>query len=171
MALTAQDMVIAEQRAAGRPMQDIAQSIGCHHSTVSRRLSKSDLKTMVEDIQERTISQALPQAADNITHVIEVYRTPKHVKDDAGNYVVDEDGERVINPEYPDSLMREHGYRASVMVLQSVGILPSHTQSVVYQQINAAGDVHVSAEVDQLHSFLSSQMSNIIDVEPDDDTP
>jgi hypothetical protein len=100
---------------------------------------------MVEEIQSRAISEYLPQAAANIGHAINSYRDPES-----------------------DTILRDHGYKASVEMLRATGILPSHTTSTYYQQINSTGDVHITAELAQLQSYLDHQWSQVVEVEPID---
>jgi hypothetical protein len=145
--LTPQDMVIAEQRAQGVPIRQIATSVALDKSNVCRKLSKPELKEHIEALQEKLVTHALDRAAKNLINLVDNYETAT-------------EPQRV-----------EHGYKASVEVLRATGILVSNTQPMFIQNIFNHTDVHVTAEVDQLHSFLSSQMSQIIDVEPVDDTP
>jgi hypothetical protein len=147
--ITAQDMAICEQRAAGQTLEQIATSNGLGHRSVAyRKLSRPELKEIVESIQEDFVSKSVPEAAENIVYAIKAYK--------------DKDS---------DTQLREHGFKASQRALEMVGILPSHTPSLYVQQIFNHTDVHTSVEVNQLQSFLSSQMSQIIDVEPEDTNP
>jgi hypothetical protein len=100
---------------------------------------------MVEDIQERMVSQALPRAVDNITYAIDSYQTAKD-----------------------DPQLREHGYKASIATMQAANVLPSNSPSVYIQQIFATGDVHLTQELTQLTSFLNHTMMPVIDITSDD---
>jgi hypothetical protein len=145
--LTPQDIALVEQRASGATFRQIETITGVDHATAARRLSKPELKEHIEALQEKLVTHALDKAASNLINLVDNYETATE----------------------PQRI--EHGYKASVEVLRATGILVSNTQPMFIQQIFNHTDVHITQEVDQLHSFLASQMSNIIDVEPEDPTP
>lgn len=47
--------------------------------------------------------------------------------------------------------------QASKEVLQTAGIVQSHTPSAIYMQVNAAGDVHITAELSDMQAYLASR--------------
>jgi hypothetical protein len=104
--LNAVDMKIAEARAAGFPMGQIGTMVGVGKSTVQRRLQNPELKEAIEKIGAELLSCCVRTAADNIKYAIESYRAP-WIKE--------------------DSQLREHGFKASQRLLESIGIFPSHT--------------------------------------------
>ena len=156
--LTPQDIAIATQRAAGATLRQIeASGIGVSDATASRRLSRPELRDLVEQIQQRTIAQALPQAADNITHAISSYRAPRTVQ----ATLPDGSTDIIPNPDV-DAQLREHGYKASLEILRATGILPSHTPSVLIQQIfHAEGDIHLDSA-----ASTAMQHLGVIDISP-----
>ncbi len=123
-----------------------AGDIGVSDSTATRRLQKPQMKALVERLHTELIDSSLAQSRDNIRHAINVYRTtPKD-----------------------DPQLREHGWKASNKMLESVGIFPSHTPSVLIQNIFNEGDtVTVSAELSQLGEFLRDRWSGACPDVPD----
>lgn len=110
--LTAGILQIADERMNGATLQEIASKEGVHESTISRKLSKPEVKAYLDRLQSNLIEKTLPIAADNIHHCIESYKT----KDQ-------------------DSQAREHGFKASLKVMESAGLLPGNQQSIYIQQI------------------------------------
>ena len=96
--------------AAGMPHRQVAAQIGASPSAVMR--AKQSAKDIIEAIRDDLINHTAKQSADNIKHAITAYRN----KDS-------------------DSQLREHGYKASTRMLETIGIYPSHTPSVLIQQI------------------------------------
>jgi len=96
--------------AAGMPLRTIAEKIGTSVTSVHR--AKQSAKDIIEAIRDDLINHTAKQSADNIKHAITAYRN----KDS-------------------DSQLREHGYKASTRMLETIGIYPSHTPSVLIQQI------------------------------------
>ena len=95
---------------------------GINDSTVARRLAKHEVQEYIDKIKDDLISRSLPKAAANIDKAIQAYS--------------DKDS---------DAQLREHGFKASQRVLESVGILPSHSP-----QINITGDVQVTPIIAQI---------------------
>lgn len=96
--------------AAGMPHRQVAAQIGASPSAVMR--AKQSAKDIIEAIRDDLIHHTAKQSADNIKHAIKAY------KDKAS-----------------DSQLREHGYKASTRMLETIGIYPSHTPSILIQQI------------------------------------
>ena len=156
--LTPQDIQLAEQRAEGLPLHEIARQNGFHESTASRKLQKPEIKALVERIQAELIKTSIPQAAENIRHAVEQYKP-----------------QAALPTNQRDSQLREHGFKASQRLLESVGILPSHTPSVLIQQIFNQNDPQIGQELGQLKEFLLSRYGPddhngdlVIDVQPQD---
>lgn len=142
--LSPSDIKLAKARAAGKTLKEAGSIIGVSEATAHRRLSQPEIKALVEEITAKMIATSIPQAVENIQYVVEQYQTT--------------DNQQV----------KDHGFKASTRLLEMAGIFPSHTQSVFIQQINAAGDVHITSELSQLQSFLDAQMGQTIDITPDD---
>ena len=96
--------------AAGQPLRAIAEKLGTSVTSVHR--AKQSAKDIIEAIRDDLIHHTAAISADNIKHAIASYRS----KDS-------------------DAQLREHGYKASTRMLETIGIYPSHTPSVLIQQI------------------------------------
>jgi hypothetical protein len=103
--------------ANGATTRTIEAQVGYDHTTVSRALHTPPAKAIIEAIQARIINEAITQGADNIIHAVTSYKSIPP------------------NGEGADPQLREHGYKASMELLRSIGILPSHSTSVFIQQI------------------------------------
>ena len=110
--LNPQLLQIAEDRANGATLKEIASQNGFHESSASRKLSKPEVKAYLEELQARLVSKTLSKAVDNIHEVVEGYKTA------------------------PDESKRcEHGFKASLRLMESTGLLTSNQQSIYIQQI------------------------------------
>ena len=117
-------MQIADERVNGATLQKIANQNGFDVSTASRKLSKPELQEYINKLQTEIINKTLPLAADNIHHAISKYKS----------------GDK------EDSQLREHGFKASLRVLESTGLLSSHAPSVVFQQFIQDNSQHIHLE-------------------------
>jgi hypothetical protein len=108
---------MATLAANGATTRDIEIATGYDHSTAARSLQTSEAKAIIEAIHSRVINEAVTQGADNIIHAVSKYKSIPASGDLA------------------DPQLREHGFKASMEMLRSIGILPSHTQSVMIQNI------------------------------------
>ena len=156
--LTPQDIQLAEQRAAGQTLENIGNLNNLPLTTTHRRLQRPEVKALIERIQAELIETSVPIAADNIRHAVEQYKPQADLPSDQR-----------------DSQLREHGFKASQRLLESVGILPSHTPSVLIQQIFNQNDPQIGQELGQLKEFLLSRYGPddhngdlVIDVQPQD---
>ena len=111
--LTAGILQIADERMNGATLQEIASKEGVHESTISRKLSRPEVKAYLDRLQSNLIEKTLPIAADNIHRCIESYKTK----------------------DKEDSQAREHGFKASLKVMESAGLLPGNQQSIYIQQV------------------------------------
>jgi hypothetical protein len=135
--LTAQDMQICEARVEGATLQKIANQNGFDVSTASRKLSKPELQAYLDKLQIELINNTLPIAAENIHHAIGKYKSGATIK------ALTKDGQEI---ELPDSQLRDHGFKASLRVLESTGLLNSHAPSVIFQQIINDNSQHIHLE-------------------------
>jgi hypothetical protein len=147
--LTPQDIQIADARANGATIQQIANQIGKDKSTVSRQINNSpDVKAQIARIQARIMDKAADKAADNIIHAVESYQT-KGIK--------------------KDPQLRDHGYKASILMAQGMGILPSHTQSSMIVNILNQGNMAISEDILKIIAGLPAKVDvpdlGIIDME------
>jgi hypothetical protein len=114
----------------GIPGCKIAQSIGVHESTVSRALQKPEIQLQIAKIKAQLLDQAAQQSADNIIYAVQGYK--QGIRGDDGKI---------------DTQLRDHGYKASVNILQSIGLLPSHTAPTLIQ-INA-NNIQLSPQMER----------------------
>jgi hypothetical protein len=68
-----------------------------------------------------------------------------------------------------DSTDEKVRLKASQDVLQTTGIMPSHTQSTIMVNILNKTDIIITKEIEQLSRFLQSQLEDVIDIMPEDD--
>lgn len=139
--LTAEEIHLASMRAEGATLQTIANQEGKDISTISRRLNKAEVQEHIQRIKDELVNRSLVKSADNINHAIQSY--------------TDKDS---------DAQLRDHGFKASQRVLESVGILPSHAPT-----INIAGDVQVTpiiAQIIQQFGRSLASSDDVIEAEP-----
>ena len=141
--LTADILQIADERMNGSTLQEIASKEGCHESTISRKLSKPEVKAYLDRLQSHLIEKTLPIAADNIHHCIESYKTK----------------------DKEDSQAREHGFKASLKVMESAGLLPGNQQSIYIQQVYNDNRSEMPDIVKDLFNRVTgSKQANLLDV-------
>ena len=95
----------------GKPQRTIAKETGSSQATVSRTLQREDAKARIEAAVNELIETSLDPAKKNIARLIQ-------------NYWDETDPKRL-----------DHGYKATVKLLEAVGILPARTTSVLIQNI------------------------------------
>jgi hypothetical protein len=130
MATTRADTQIIANAAQGLSTRQVAARIpDVSHSTVARRMRAPEIRAEIDKLHAELMSRSLAQAADNVQHMIDNYKVP-------GLTVVKtaRDGSRTEQPQF-DEQLREHGFRASMELLRSVGILPSQGTSILVQNI------------------------------------
>ena len=136
-------------------MAQIGAELNMPARTVCNQLSRPEMRALVERYQAQLVEH-VPAAMGNLAHAIDHYQAP-----DA------------------DAQLREHGYKASQRVLEAASILPSHTPSVLVQQIIAGGD-NLAADLSEIREFLSQRLGGavrgedtdpVIDIAPDISPP
>ena len=145
-----QDIQIAEARAAGATLQEIASLNGFHESTACRKLQKPDIKKHIEEIQARIANTCYSQAADNITFAINQYPKQVSLKDKK------------------DSQLFDHSWKGTLRILESIGILPSHAPSVFIQQVltnNTIINNDISGLISKLYG--AEEKSEVIEIDYD----
>ena len=146
--LTPQDIAIANARVMGATLRDIEPEVGIDHSTVGRKLNHPEVKQYIESLHAQLISESLGTAAANIQMAVDQYRPQAELPADQR-----------------DGQLREHGFKASQRLLESVGILPSHAPSVMIQQI-FNGNTIVSQDLGKLLSgMFAGPVSDPVDVQ------
>ena len=110
--LNEKEAEIARLSAAGYAGREIGKIVHLDQTTVARKLRREDVREYLEELQIRLVENTLPVAVNNVTKVIDDYLTA------------------------PDDSRRcEHGYRASIRVMESAGLLPAQNQSIYIQQV------------------------------------
>ena len=138
----------------GDTQLEIAKRAGCHNSTISRW--KDKLADQIELFQLQLIEQSGQKAIDNITNTI-----------NRANTVLsnDEIDSKQLS-DYKDLLQLSH--KKEVLVAQSMGVLPSNTQSIT---INNLLSVHTGPSVSDIQRIQElitlRQEQDIIDVDPE----
>jgi predicted transcriptional regulator len=112
--------------AQGHRQCKVAQQLGVHDSTISRALQTQTAKDIIDGIRDRIIKQTIPKAADNIAYAIHAYQA-----------------------EDTSAQVREHGFKGSTALLSAIGILPSHTPSVLIQQVIQGDQIQITPELAQ----------------------
>ncbi len=138
------NIIVAQKHLEGKTQDQIALEMGCSQPTITRRLNLPDTKAYIEKIQSEFLDETLQKAKDNIAGVIADYKScdPKSYQD------------------------KEHGFKASMRVLESVGILSGHTQSYYFMSIFASQTNIISPVIQQVLSSISgSSQDQPIDAE------
>jgi len=129
--MTPQEIEIANHEIAGIPRAKIGAAVNLSETSVRRHLDKAEVADYIASAKEQLISQSLPKAVSNINHAINSYQDKES-----------------------DKLLRDHGYKASITIAESVGILPSHAGS-----INIAGDVVITPVIAQIMQQFSQTLA------------
>jgi predicted transcriptional regulator len=120
----------AELAAQGYNQREIAKEVGIIQQGVSYHLAKPEIKAIIEETHKSLVQEIVERSAANITHAVMHYQDePREVilHDNKGN---ERDVKLVI-----DEQLREHGFKASIKMLESTGILASPAPSIFVQQI------------------------------------
>ena len=126
-----EELYITQQTILDKPVKVIAEEIGKHPATIARILSKSDIKAQVEHYRNKIAQEAYGHSAENVIQVVQDYKKPAKSKD--------------------AMMRREHGFKSSLRILESMGILESRSQPAFVQQIfNTQVNNLVSPVVDRL---------------------
>jgi hypothetical protein len=134
--VTPKEVFIATARAAGGSLRDIGLSLDTHKMVPSRALEKPSVRAIVDYCHEQLLQHAYKQSVQNVIGVIKEYETPAGTGKDG----------KVDGATFQ---RKEHGFRASMKMLESIGLLPSGSnQSITIQQFNTSNVTNVSPVVD-----------------------
>jgi DNA-binding transcriptional regulator LsrR (DeoR family) len=131
---------IAFMRAAGATQDTIAHAVGCDRSVISRTLATPALKERIEIAHQALSNACLDSCVDTYAYLTQNYR----------NLEGDE---------------KQHSFKATTAVLESLGILASRTPSQLVVNILNANQVVLSPLVQQ----VVSQVTGCLAAPPDDD--
>ena len=142
---------VIQQRVEGKSHQEIADKIGMTNATVSRALADTKTRQIIDYCQREIAEKAYKQSTENVVNAIEYVAKAEELPE-----------------ENRDKLKQEMGYRFSEKTLQSIGILPSQSQSVFFQQVsNQQNNITISPVISRvLDSALGD--TKVIDHEPDE---
>ena len=144
--LSSQDLEIAVARLNGATLQEIASEHGFHEATACRKLQEPELKVYLEQIQKDTINATAKIAADNLIYLISNYKA---------------------NPceTEQERIEKSHGFKATERMAETIGILPSHTQSQFILNIFNQSNTIVSPALSEIINNLASKWDAPIDIE------
>ena len=114
-----QEAKLIELRAMGLSVQYSADQAGLPKTTALRALSRDDIKSRVQDLQERTITHLSDDSFNNIQFVIQSYQPA---------FALAKGDDRFYQ-------LRDHGFKASMKVMETIGAFPASTPSVFIQNI------------------------------------
>lgn len=136
---------IVQHLAAGQSQDSIAEQLGVNQSSISRFVSREEIKTLIEQEQRRLLD-VVPDAVDNVKTLV------KEMKD--------------ISPD--DIKRRELSYKASRDVLKSVGLMPTPVQSQVFVNLYQDNQTIISPLVMEILNRITETTSiSDIDIEED----
>jgi len=118
---------IATKTAQGKTGLQIAKETGTSAPTVCRRLKREEIQALVNDIQARLIDQAAAKSAQNIIDIVNT------------------ENSKLINQKL----------KYSDKVLQSIGIMPAHTQSIVFNTLINQSNNLVGSDILQILQALN----------------
>lgn len=113
---------IYDKALIGMPQKDIGKKLGVSQTTVSRLLRDDQVKAVIEKCKAELVERSYETAVNNVIGVIEDYEKPVQL-DDKGRVKGD------------DFQRKEHGFKASLRVMESMGLIESRTQPAFVQNI------------------------------------
>ena len=114
----------------GMSQREIAPLVGVSQPTICRNLQQSGAQEQIAKIKAQLLDQAAQQSADNIIFAVQGYR--EGIRGDDGKI---------------DTQLRDHGYKASTLILQSTGLLQSHTAPTLIQINN---NIELSPQLERI---------------------
>jgi hypothetical protein len=100
----------------GKSQDEIAATIGMNQCTVSRALKTKEVNALIE-AGFKELSGSWSKAVSNVKTLVEDYDKP----------IPEKYGKKELQK-------KEHGFKASIKLLESMGIVPSNTQPIYIQQ-------------------------------------
>lgn len=126
----------------GKSQTEIAAILSVDPSTVSRNLSDESIKAKIAYCRNELVAKAYSKSVDNVVKVIEDYQTPAANKDEL--------------------VRREHGFKASLRVMESMGLIESRTQPAFVQNILVQNN---NQYISPLTEKALSQALTVVDAE------
>jgi predicted transcriptional regulator len=138
-------------RLEGKTHSAIANEVGTSVVTVCRHLNKKEMKVLIENIRNDIISETLGDAAENVKMAIKNYRNPQK------ETIITKGGEKA---EIIDKQLRDHGFKASLAMMQGVGVIPSAAPATYIQNVyNDNRRVEIPVEIQE---FLQARKSEVV---------
>ena len=120
--------------ASGLSQTQTAELTGISRPTVNILANKPDIKAKIEAIQSRIINEAYEDVASNLVEAVKDVR-------------------RLTEPDPVSRQRRDQGIKTTWKIAESMGILPSHSQSILVQQV-----------FNQTNNFLSERADHLLDM-------
>ena len=161
--------------AGGATDTDVAKMMNCHRATIQRFKSREEIKQEIE-AQAQALMAIVPKAVDIKRKTIEAGdKALDREIGDKGIEVHDGDSPLTIKARIQERIdQRSNDIKiiaqsndASTKVLQSVGILPTHTSSVVIGSLVLGDQTNVLAP--NVQGLLDRQLTDALDITPDSD--
>lgn len=143
-------------KATGASYQAIANALDIPKQTIYHRLQKDELQQLIKQAQSYLIKNSLQTAIENQANKIK-----------AGAKIAQaiQDKEEISNGSVK---LMELAHDSEKQLLQSVGIHPSHTQSIQINNILVDNRQELSPAIESLLSKHLQVEGNVIDVESGD---
>jgi DNA-binding transcriptional regulator LsrR (DeoR family) len=139
--------------ATGATQREIAQSAGIGLATVNRTLRREDVRALVEAEHSKLLA-GLPNAREAVSNLISQYHA----------YVQSMNTTNLPTNMDPDD--KKQAAKFISRLLESVGIFPSLTQSILVQQIYTQSTQSVPPQIAQVLAQLSGELE--MSLESDD---
>jgi len=124
-----QETKLIEMTVQGASERIIAGELGVNQSTVNRAKHQPTIRQQIKSLQERVITELSETAFENVKHAISYYKNPIQLI----RYTDTKGKQHLLK--VSDDQLREHGAKFSLEVMRAAGALPSHSTSIVIQQI------------------------------------
>jgi hypothetical protein len=118
------NLEVAKKRLEGKDLNQIGREVGLKRSRVGDILRRGDIKEFIEEVTKQITFVEGVTAYDNIAHAIDRYRKEGKETDAKGKLIP------------PDFQIRDHGFRASMDLMKSLGVLQSDRLSVSITNIS-----------------------------------
>ena len=129
----------------GHTVAAVASAMDKNPMTIYRLMSDDQIKQKIEYCRNELVNKAFAKSVDNVVRTIEDYQSP----------AADKDG----------LMRREHGFKASLRVMESMGLIESRTQPAFVQNILVQNNnQYISALTERaLSHAMTSVDAEIID--------
>ncbi len=156
---------LAQRIVSGNTQTQIAQSLGVTQPAISRLSHNPKIKSLIDQMSNDLIQRKLTTARDNLELLIDQLPTrlqAEAITDDHGRYTntVNYQGQVIPGDVHKQAISQ--GAKASVKLLESVGILPSQSPSYFFQTLVQQSNTQV------VLPGIAALLSNLLGVHPAD---